>query len=496
MRLFYFLTVLCLLGIADSTSVAAQEGRYELGRRLRRYELTWDRVADADRVRSTPVMEKAVGSFFSLRWLDAAQALDQALHSLESNQEPSVFKSWVLAQRLVAQPALSDMSTSTVTVRCSSFYPVEAKTLDFGQAELTLLPLKSSEKTTSPFAPADEPVAKTDWFPTSRLQDGFTWTLPQVPEGDYWLIATIRGSGGEESLELGRMMLSRVERLEARLETVASKQLASAPEASETGTATLRQTLSLLQDIQDGIQQEIDYPATHLLRTCELLVAANGNSEAVFSDAFSGETWLTLAQDKRSTAMRVRVPAGQTRGTARPVLFLFHGAGGSENMFFETYGAGRAVDLAAERGWIVVATRQGLLGGIGLGCADLVELLDRHFSIDRERIFLMGHSMGAGQAIQQATRAPQLPAAVIALGGGSGVNGSRIGDAPWFVAAGDLDFGRRGAKALADSLTAAGKQVRWEIYSNTEHMVIVQAALNDAFEFLDQVAARRPTATP
>ncbi len=32
-----------------------------------------------------------------------------------------------------------------------------------------------------------------------------------------------------------------------------------------------------------------------------------------------------------------------------------HGAGGSENMFFETYGAGRLVDLAVERGWGVIS---------------------------------------------------------------------------------------------------------------------------------------------
>ncbi len=70
---------------------------------------------------------------------------------------------------------------------------------------------------------------------------------------------------------------------------------------------------------------------------------------------------------------------GNVPGNVR-VLFAFHGAGGSENMFFETYGAGRLVELAAARGWIVVAPRQSLMGGIGLTAEQQLEVLSAHFS--------------------------------------------------------------------------------------------------------------------
>jgi acetyl esterase/lipase len=61
---------------------------------------------------------------------------------------------------------------------------------------------------------------------------------------------------------------------------------------------------------------------------------------------------------------------------------------------------------------------------------------------------------------------------------------------PWFVAAGEHDFGKRGADALAKQLTAAGSMVTYREIPDVEHMVIVQAALDQVFSFLDGVAGR------
>jgi acetyl esterase/lipase len=65
---------------------------------------------------------------------------------------------------------------------------------------------------------------------------------------------------------------------------------------------------------------------------------------------------------------------------------------------------------------------------------------------------------------------------------------------PWFVGAGEADFGRRGAEGLAARLAAAGTRVERKLYPDVEHMVVVQAALDDVFAFLDGVAAAPPRA--
>lgn len=54
----------------------------------------------------------------------------------------------------------------------------------------------------------------------------------------------------------------------------------------------------------------------------------------------------------------------------------------------------------AERGSLVVAPRQGLFGR-ALDVEEMLELFGDSFEIDTSRVFLVGHSMGAGQVAKQ-----------------------------------------------------------------------------------------------
>ena len=165
-------------------------------------------------------------------------------------------------------------------------------------------------------------------------------------------------------------------------------------------------------------------------------------------------------------------------------------AGGSENMFFETYGAGRLVELASQRGWIVVTPRHPLLG-MPLSYREIIEGLSHFYAIDSRRVFLVGHSMGAAEVVRQVSLEPDPPQAAVAVGGGGGAKDTdAVKATPWLVAAGELDFGRGGAKSLADRLEKLKSRVEYREYPDVEHMVIMQAALDDVFAFLDQAAKR------
>ncbi len=489
MTTFWFIVALVnICWLNGSSDLYAQETRYELGRRLKRFEQQWEVADPQSRSRSTALMEKTVSSFFSLQLLEAAKTLDLATTALRQTAAPDADIAWVLSRRIDATPLMADTSQTELVLKLQPFYPLNRENNGGDRVigvRFSIYPLAPRGGYALAIDDNQAPLFQSDLIASKALQQGWTWQNLRLPEGDYMVVATAIIDGN--MADLARFVISRIDQLQPRLSAIdmASDTFRKSGMKS-TGAATIASHRSLLKNIKDGLVQETDYPASRLLLDAEVLVNASGDSGALLNEQFIGDTWVTLAKDQRTANIRLRVPP--KRSESSPILFLFHGAGGSENMFFETYGAGRTVELAADRGWIVIATRQRLLSGIGLSCTEILEQIAAYFPVDRDRVFFMGHSMGAMQATQQAVDAPEMPSAVVTLGGGGRLGSREPGAAPWFVAAGDRDFGKAGAKNLAGQLSAKGKSVTWKEYPQTEHMVIVQASLDDVFEFLDSVA--------
>lgn len=469
------------------SSLQAQEGRYELGRRLQRFERAWQEASPKERAASTVPMQAAVSAFFSLRWLDAARQLDEASTCFKVPVANDSNYRWCMAQRCVASPMLADISDRQLNISLSPFYSIDAAPDESLRIRFLLRPLLDSDDLfSSGRAPEDDSSSSVLRELDSVPLGGGNWTveLPILNEGDYWLVT--EALWDDQRIEVARTIISRTKSLSPRLNNLTTAIDIGKNDGTASGRATLRNCMNLLADVRDGSIQEIDYPAHRLLLDCERLIELRLDSRAYFNQSLSGNVWMALGKEKRTAVCRIYVPkAGDD--TPRPVLFLFHGAGGSENMFFETYGAGRTIELANARGWIVVAPRQSLLGGLGMSAEQMVQVLEDHVSIDRQQIFFMGHSMGASQAVNQSVLTPKLPRAVVALGGGGRPGKTTNPTTSWFIGAGDRDFGLRGAQALETSLKANGVDVDLKVYPNVEHMVIVQAALDDVFAFLDRM---------
>ena len=197
---------------------------------------------------------------------------------------------------------------------------------------------------------------------------------------------------------------------------------------------------------------------------------------------------MQLSRGRATQVVRMEVPEYDVSAPKKklPVLIALHGAGGSENMFFQTYGAGRLVDLGKERGWLVVSPRQ-TMTGLGLDVPQMLEALAEHLPVDPQRVMLIGHSMGAAQAMSQVSKHPESVSMVAALGGGGAVRDTEpLRKIPFYVAAGERDFGKPRAKALSQQLQRIGASVEYGEFTDVEHMVIVQAALDDVFAFFDR----------
>ena len=183
-----------------------------------------------------------------------------------------------------------------------------------------------------------------------------------------------------------------------------------------------------------------------------------------------------------------KVPCRLQRGSdgkgKQPLVIALHGAGGSENMFFDTYGAGKITALCAKRGWHLVSPRVS-----GRFPAQLLESLSKVWNIDSSRVFIVGHSMGAAAASSGVDTGAIQPTAVALLGGGGAVTSSaRWKDLPLMIGVGELDFGKMMASRTRPAAERAGSRLTYKEYAGVEHLSIVQCALDDVFTWLDKVS--------
>lgn len=465
--------VVGLASVAAACPVSAQSLRAELGRRLQRFERSWQDAEPTTRVQAVEPMRAAVGSFFSLDLAAAAGHLDRSWYAVRPQGPPSDAERSMTRYQLELKPQIVDAGDATIEMALAAVYSVE----DADEKALANSPLVQLA-----IVDANGMTCAATERSVSQLLAKDRWTPGDLPAGDLQLVATCRLDGRQ--LEISRRGLSRVPRLEQRLEALEQRDATPVEPPAATVTATIDSICSLVRRVAEGRPQETDYPIARMVSFAERL--AEEPEGAIAAEAREADVWLTLGVGRDLLPVRLRAPA-EAEGP-RPLLVLLHGAGGSENMFFETCGAGRAVSLGLDRDWIVVAPRQGLFGLTG-GIEGIVDAVAAEFSVDRNRVFLVGHSMGAGQAARQVTRSPERVAAAVALGGGGSVGGTPEAlQVPWFVAAGEFDFGRGGAKSLARDIQSAGGRVVSRTYADVEHMVIVQAALDDVFRFLDDVA--------
>ena len=486
------LAVIFVLSVVGSS--LGQGSRLELGRRVQRLEMAWENADLTQRDASLRPLQNAVTSFFSLRLSEAGKKIDEAWYGLREKSSKTPLDLSVIGLTVLANPVLSDCAVEELKVELIDFYPSPKKLPDATQLHLRL------------FKGSDRVVASTT-FPLAKESGSWIWNTGELPEGDYQLAAEFQSE--DARFKYPPITISRIANLDSRLmslkehlksvenkkqspaETKAPEGLSKDVDASSANSsilATLRNEVRLVENMQTGKVQEADFPMNARLNFCELLAKLDHQQHPVPKVLDEGQQyWMNLAAGNRSVRTRIQVP--NTMTSPRPVLFLFHGAGGSENMFFQTYGAGKVVAEATQRGWIVVCPGQGLLG-LALNLEEMLDALECFIPCDRNAVMLVGHSMGAMQVMNQVKRFPELPIAAVAVGGGRSFRPSSsraIPRAPWFVTAGTADFGRSGGRALHESLQKLGCDSEFHLSQAAEHLTSVQASIGPIFEFLDQV---------
>jgi predicted esterase len=133
----------------------------------------------------------------------------------------------------------------------------------------------------------------------------------------------------------------------------------------------------------------------------------------------TGDTWRVLANGKREIPLRVYAPKAASEEKPLPLLVVLHGMGGDENMFFEAYGAGIVKKIAEEHDLLVASPLTYTFGSDIRTLQALVDDLAADYAIDRSRVYVLGHSMGAGATASLARGHADTIAAACCIAGGS-----------------------------------------------------------------------------
>ena len=193
---------------------------------------------------------------------------------------------------------------------------------------------------------------------------------------------------------------------------------------------------------------------------------------------------------------RVYAPANRAPGARLPLVVALHGAGGDENMFLEAYGAGAIRSLADARGFIVATPATMAMLRSPDALARLIDTLATELPVDRARVYLLGHSLGAAAAWNLARLRPDLVAAVVCISGACGGVPAPVPPRvpPLLAVVGELDPLATPARveAAAAEARAAGRSVEVRRIPGYGHTLVVGAVLPDVVDWL----LRQPPLSP
>jgi predicted esterase len=463
---------LCHLRLCGAFCFAAEPDRYDLGRRLVDLERAWADQPDlAARRRALPVLKDALPQLLGGKGAGAAATLDRSRLLLRS-AEPTPAERWAASLAIHPERRLLDPAAGPLDVGVLTAY-------DAGRVPTaTSIRLNVETDGGARLAATDIPVSQ---LPALSRFDPAKW-----PDGDHVLRAEVVVGGSVVARYA--VGVSVVRRLRERFDHLRPTTAENSIDA-----ATLRSLFTLLGWTARGVTQEMDYPAARLFTEAESLAKAIENGNPFYGPDRTGQFWLSVPVGTEPALVRVFVPEQAKAGKPVPLVVALHGAGGSENLFFEAYGNGLVAKLAKERGWMIVAPRSGGLFDAAPPVPSIIDELAKRYPIDPRRVFLVGHSMGAMQAVALAQQSPGKYAAIAALGGGGAVTRPEaFKSLPVFVGCGREDFLLGGAKGLVAALQKAGDgQVTFKEYPDCEHIMIVQEALRDVFNFFDRAASGR-----
>lgn len=333
----------------------------------------------------------------------------------------------------------------------------------------------------------------------------------QAADGPYELVVDVLLDGRAIGRVAMRMAVQRgLDARVAGLEAAA----AAAPAAI---VADIRYPLDFMRKVNRGLVEMGTFDLGRELGAAEDVARSAAGGRNPFAGRTGDfERHYLLAGAGEIMPYRVYVPKAYRVGTPTPLVIALHGLGQTEDSFFDSYQR-LAPKLAEQYGFLLAAPLgyrvdgfygSRLMAGGDPAAArraeyseqDVLQVLDRmkaDYAVDPDRVYLLGHSMGAIGTWALAARHPDLWAALVPFSGvGAPASVARMKHIPEFVVHGDNDatVNVNGSRAMVAEMRKLGVDVTYIEVPGGSHTDVVVPNLPKAFEFL-ATKKRAPVAT-
>lgn len=460
------------LGVSLALSGIPQESkpvpRFEFLWRVRQVESGWgESVSDSYRERALAAMVRAEQRSFDGDVLGCAKALDEAAGLI---RKPQGHPWWNHAWALTLRERLCDRGTLEQPVELWLYYEPENM---------------QPPQLTGRFETNNELDIDIDFEGLDKSYYRDTLRLDRAALGDRTLRASI--FNGDFVLSLRTLTVSIVERRDERIAALGTTIEAAREKSPALELATARRLQGIVKSLASGSTEAHELPGARLLEQAEQIVATAAKGERWFGVQRTGELFLALPQGDEERPLRIFVPEGSSSDKPMPLVLALHGAVFDEDTWFDGYGGGLIRSLCSTRGWMLAAPRcDGHEDSRSVRA--IVDALAERWPIDRERVFLVGHSRGGTSALNAAAQPGSGITAVVVFGAGLEAGEAEgLKSTPLFLAVGDHDFARPRVEAFHAALARSGsKSAQFMLCKKSTHWLTPGLALSTAFEWLSR----------
>lgn len=452
--------IIALLLLMNNIAFAQKENqRYEVGRRLIAFELDFEGITDPKVLKSICERLKPITfHFFSGQLDQCAKALDLARWNCINPGDSSKVRAFADSLSITPSRRIVEHKDKLIQCEIASVYPVKEKSLLKARLYLRKLDTKH--------------VHELEVFSIEQLPQKVSGNIQGLKEGEYQLVMELSNEG-----KLVASHNVAISLIQDKTQLTASMGVTELKKDVPIWKASKQNLVILLDELLSGKRFEGDIPVSRLVESKGFL---DKGLDAV--DGKNGSEYL-IAFPSRLAPLPARIFIPSNAKISKvPLVVALHGAGATENMFFEAYGAGKVKKLCKDRGWMLLAPRNGI-------SVDNLRMLISELPIDPEQVVFIGHSMGAGQALGFALNHSKEVKALGLMGGAGAVGKNQaLGSMPVFVGIGSEDFARASVTRFAqEAMKQPESKTILKEYESIEHSSICQVCLPEMFNYFSMI---------